>query len=179
MKTAALLVALLVGAAVVQDPERPKPTDQHKWLQQLVGEWTCTTEMSMGPGQEAARLESTESCRALGETWVIAEGKATFDGQPFASVLTLGYDVQEQAFVGTWIDTMQTHMWVYRGTLNDAKKVLTLEAEGPSCDDPTKTSKFRDAIELVAPDHKRMTSSMLDAEGKWVQFMSADFRRKK
>lgn len=178
MKTA-LAITLLLGTALLQDPEPQKPLAQHAWLQQLVGEWTCKAEASMGDGQEPMRMESTETCRAFGDTWVVAEGAATMNGQPFRSMLTIGYDVDKKVFVGTWIDTIQTHMFVYRGTLDDAKKVLTLETEGPSFDDPAKTATYRDAIEIVGPDHKRMTSSMRGEDGKWVEFMKADFHRKK
>lgn len=178
MKTAMLAAVLLSAVAAAQVPEPARPLEQHRWLQQLVGEWNVTMAASMGPGTEPMQMESTESCRAVGQTWVVGEGKANLGGTMFTSMMTLGYDPAKQAFVGTWIDTMQTHLWVYRGTLDDAGKVLTLEAEGPRHDDPTRPAKYRDAIEIVGPDHKRLTSSMLGDDGKWVTFMTADYRRK-
>jgi hypothetical protein len=160
----------------------PQPTAQlpeHEWLQQLVGEWTATSEMSMGPGTEPMTMESTESVRSLGGLWILGEGSASFNGMCFTSILTLGYDAQESRFVGTWIDTMQTHMWTYTGSLDAAKRVLTLSAEGPAFGDPSKLAEYRDAIELVSPDHKVLTSSILGDDGQWTTFMRADYERKK
>ena len=152
---------------------------EHAWLQQLVGEWTATSEASMGPGTEPMKMESTESVRSLDGVWVVAEGKATFEGTPVTSLLTLGYDPQEKTFVGTWVDTMHTHLWTYVGRLDEAKKVLTLEAEGPAFEDPSKSAKYRDAIEIRSPDHKVLTSSMQGEDGQWTTYLTAEYRNKK
>ena len=45
--------------------------------------------------------------------------------------MTLGYDPVQKRFVGTFIGSMMTHMWIYNGTLDAAGKVLTLDTEGP------------------------------------------------
>jgi hypothetical protein len=160
-------------------PTPTAPSAQHTWLQQLVGEWDVTTEAVMGSVAPPMKFESTESVRSIGGLWVLAEGKIPMGDTPMTTLMTLGYDAQQKAFVGTWVDTMQTHMWVYRGTLDDAKKTLTLEASGPRMDDPTKTAKYRDSITLVSADHKRLVSTILGDDGKWTQFMSSDYRRKK
>jgi hypothetical protein len=123
-------------------------------------------------------LESSESVRKLGELWVIGEGKAAYGGTEFRSMITLGYDPAEKAFVGSWIDTIQTRMWTYRGSLDEQKKVLTLEAKGPSLTDPEKTTDYRDVIEMESPDHRTLTSSVRGDDGEWATFMRADYRRK-
>jgi hypothetical protein len=148
-------------------------------LQQLVGEWTATSEATMEPGAEPMRMESTESVRSIGGLWILGEGSASFDGTPFTSILTLGYDPQRKAFVGSWIDSMQTHLWTYVGKLDESRKVLTLETEGPSFADPSKNSKYRDVIELKSADHRTLTSSVQGEDGVWTSFVKADYRRKK
>jgi hypothetical protein len=174
-----LTALLALGAAAVQDMAPPTPLDQHAWLQQLVGEWDVVAEATMEPGSEPMRMESTESVRSIGGLWILGEGKATFDGSPFTSILTLGYDPAKEAFVGTWIDTMQTHMWNYAGSLDEERKVLTLATEGPSFGDPTQTANYRDAIEIKGPDHKVLTSSVLQDDGTWNTFLRAEYRRKR
>jgi hypothetical protein len=179
MKTFALALLLALAASPVQEMPQSQKVDQHAWLQQLVGEWTATAEATMAPGAEPMKMESTESVRSIGGLWIVAEGKGDLAGTPVTTLLTLGYDPDKKTFVGTWIDSMQTHLWTYTGTLDDAKKVLTLEAEGPSFDDPTKTAKYRDVITLESPDVKKLASSMLGADGKWTTFLKAEYRRKK
>jgi hypothetical protein len=181
-----ILVALLtlsVGAYAFQDAkpqemQPAQPTEQHKWLQQLVGDWTGVAECTMGPGAEPVKMECTEHVRSLGGLWVLADGSMTMQGTPMSSVMTLGYDPRQQKFVGSWVDTMMPHMWSYKGTLDDAKKSLTLEAEGPDMADPTKSARYRDVIELKGKDKKSMTSSMLGADGKWTTVATAEYTRK-
>lgn len=186
---AALTIAAL-GVAAAQEksepkappqemPPAPEKLEQHQWLQKLVGEWTGAFEVTMAPGAAPERMETTETIRSLGGLWIVAEGKSEMMGQPMTSMMTLGYDPVKKMFIGTWVDSMQTHMWTYTGTLDEAKKVLTLSAEGPSWEDPTKIARYRDAIEIISPDAKRLTSSIEGPDGKWVQFMKADYQRKK
>ncbi len=161
-------------------PHEPAATTaEHQWLQQLVGTWKVDTEMSMGPDQPPMKMESTENVRSLGGLWVVAEGSANMDGARFASVMTVGYDPTKQHFVGTWVDTMQTHLWTYRGSLDESRTKLTLEAEGPSFEDPNTLTTYRDQVELVDANHKRLTSSVKNADGTWTQFMEANYERVK
>ena len=94
-------------------------------------------------------------------------------------LMTLGYDPDQQAFVGTWVGSMMTHMWVYRGTLDADQKVLTLETEGPSFTGDGSTTRYRDTITLLGSDARTLTSSGLQADGSWKQFMQATYRRKR
>ena len=177
MKTLAILALLAVAATSVQDaPAPPAQTEQHGWLQQLVGEWTVTSEATMEPGADPMKHEGTESVRSIGGLWIVAEGKASM---PMTWLLTLVYDPLKKSFVGTWIDTMQTHLWSYLGTLDDAKKVLTLVTEGPFFGDPSKMATYRDVIEVKGVDHRTLTSSVKNEDGSWSTFLRADYRRKK
>jgi Protein of unknown function (DUF1579) len=43
---------------------------------------------------------------------------------------------------------------------------------------PGKTTQYQDTIEFKSDDHRTLTARMLDDDGKWVQFMTADYRRR-
>src|SRR5687767_11488998 len=67
---------LVAGAAVVRSEETPSlpgPAKEHEWLQQLVGEWDSESEMTMEPGAPPQKFKGTESVRAIGGFWIMAE----------------------------------------------------------------------------------------------------------
>ena len=161
--------------------EKPEPQKEHQWLEKLVGEWVIEGDMTTEPDKPP--MEWTESVRSLDGLWILAEGKGEMPegGGPVTTMMTLGYDPQRKRFVGTWIGSMMTHLWVYDGALDAAQNALTLESEGPSMapDAGGKLMKYKDVIELKSDDHRVMTSHMLGDDGNWQQFMTANYRRKK
>src|SRR5829696_3590846 len=93
-----------------------EPQKEHHWLQRLVGEWTVEGEMKAEPGQPDWKSTGTESVRALGGLWIVAEGQSDWivaegqsempDGGPDMSLMTLGYDPRTGRFVSTWLSSM-------------------------------------------------------------------------
>lgn len=158
---------------------RVEPQAEHHWLQKLVGEWMSEAEAAMGPEKPPEKFVGTDSVRAVGNVWVICEGRGEMPGGGItATVMTLGYDPPRKRFVGTFIGSMMTHMWLYDGTLDAAGKVLTLDTEGPHFGIDGKLAKYKDAIEFVSDDHRVLTSQMLGDDGRWHQFMTAHYRRR-
>ncbi|KQP21508.1 DUF1579 domain-containing protein [Pseudorhodoferax sp. Leaf267] len=152
--------------------------EQHRWLQQLVGEWTMAGEGDMGPGQPPFKSQGTESVIALGDLWIVGEAVGNMPGGGDAQMrLTLGYDPAQQAFVGSWVGSMATHMWVYKGQLDAAKKVLTLDTEGPSMAGDGTNMRYQDVITLVDANTRTLHSQTLGADGQWTRFMTATYQR--
>ncbi len=150
---------------------------EHQWLQRLVGEWTYETEAAE-PGKPPEKVSGTERVRSLGGVWIVAEGEGEMPCHGRATTLmTLGYDPQKKGYVGTWIGSMMTYLWVYDGALDAAGKVLTLDSEGPDMATEGKLAKYQDIIELVSDDHRMLRSRVLGDDGKWHQFMTAHYRR--
>ena len=153
-------------------------SEEHQWLQRIVGDWSATTEARLGPDTDPVHTESSESIRGIGNLWILSEGSAIADGQPFTSIFTLGYDPLQNAFVATWVDSVQTRLWSYTGRLDPTGTVLTLEADGPSFSDPSKLTKYRETIEVLDDDHKVSTSSVQLPDGSWFEFVRSNSRRK-
>jgi hypothetical protein len=167
-------------ATFVQGQEVPKPAapeKEHQWLSQMKGEWETDAEAMLEPGKPPMKCQGTASGRMVGGLWIVIESKMAVSDPPMTGIMTLGYDPAQKKFLGTWIDSMTAHLWKYEGSLDEAGKVLTLEAEGPNPMSPGKLMKYRDAIEDHGPDHKVLTSSMQMPDGKWVQFMTMNYRR--
>jgi hypothetical protein len=156
-----------------------KPEKEHQWLQKLVGEWTYEHECTPEPDKTPQKFRGTERVRALGGLWVVAEGQGDMpDGKPATTMMTLGYDPQKKRYVGTWIGSMMTYLWVYDGALDAGGKVLTLNAEGPSFTAEGQMAKYQDIITFLSDDHRTLTSRTLGEDGKWTQFMEAHYRRR-
>jgi hypothetical protein len=165
-----------------QDQMMAKPQKQHDWLHRFVGEWTCEAESIMGPNEPPVKTSGTESVRSIGGLWIMAEGQGECPGtnEPATTILTLGYDVQKQQYVGSFIASMMTYLWIYRdGRLDADQRTLTLNTEGPAMDGSDRLIQYRDTIEFRSDDHRVMTSHMLGEDGQWVKIMEANYRRKR
>jgi hypothetical protein len=157
-----------------------QPQQEHQWLQQFVGDWTYEAEAAMEPGQPPSKFVGTESVRSLGDLWILGEGQGEMPGCGAATtVLTLGYDPQKQRYIGTWIGSMMTHLWLYDGVLDAAGRVLTLNAEGPHMAAEGKMAQYKDVVEFTGADHRVLTSHVLDEDGQWREIMRAHYRRTK
>src|SRR5690606_38908027 len=107
-----------------------EPQKEHQWLQKLVGEWTAEMETSMEAGKPPETFAGTETVRSMGGIWVLCENNSPMPGGSTATTLmTLGYDPQKGGYVGTFIGSMMTYLWVYDGSLDAEERVLTLNAD--------------------------------------------------
>jgi uncharacterized protein DUF1579 len=160
-----------------------EPQKEHKWLERLVGTWNYESDSDMGPGQPPSKFSGTEVVRTLGFVWVICEGKGEMPGGGTGlTVMTLGYDTPKKRFVGTFIGSMMTHLWIYDGALDAGGTKLVLDSEGPSFapDAPPGTmAKYKDTIEFKSDNERTLSSSYLGPDGKWHSFMTASYKRVK
>ncbi|MBW4667537.1 MAG: DUF1579 domain-containing protein [Cyanomargarita calcarea GSE-NOS-MK-12-04C] len=156
-----------------------EPQTKHQWLDKFIGEWTSETEYSMEPDQSPTKIVGTEVVRSLGGIWIVAEGEGDMpDGCSGKTMMTLGFDPQSDRFVGTFVGSMMTHIWLYNGSLDATEKMLTLDTEGPNFSQ-TAMTKYQDIIEFVSDDHRVMKSQILGDDGNWLLFMTAHYKRQK
>lgn len=159
---------------------KSEPQPEHQWLQKLVGEWTCEGEMIMKPDQPPVTWKGTESVRSLGGLWIVAESRGEMPGGGEAvNVMTLGYDPRKERYVGTFVGSVMTHMWVYAGQVDVSGNTLMLDTEGPGMSGDGATAKYQDVIEFKSDDHRILASQTVGEDGKWNRFMTAHYRRKR
>ncbi len=155
-----------------------EPNEHHAWLQQLIGEWTYEGECDGGPGQRRLKSTGTERVRALGPFWVVAEGVGVGpDGKEGSSIMTIGYDLAKKGYCGTWVGSMMPYLWVYDGSMDDARRMLTLASDGPSMTGEG-MQRYEDIIEIISPTHRRLRARVLGPDGQWTEFMQTDYHRK-
>ena len=154
-----------------------EPRDEHRWLQQLAGDWTFEGEAIMGPDQPPERMTGTERVRMLGEAWAVCEGRVTeAKGDGPSSIMTLGFDPARGRFVGTFVAGMMSHLWTYEGTLDADRRTLTLDTMGPSSDQEGLVP-YHDVIEIVSADERILRSELRGPDGVWRNFMTSRYRR--
>lgn len=171
-----VLLLFFGAAAVAQEnemamPPMSEPGAAHEWLHQFEGEWTAT----MTGGMQ----EGSMSCKMLGGFWLINNFSADMGGgQMMNAIQTIGYDEEKKKYVGSWVDSVMNHMWVYEGTVDESGKKIMLEADGPNMLGGEGTMRYRDSYEFKSPDHIVQTSEYKDGE-KWETLMTGDIKRKK
>ncbi len=156
----------------------PKPTPEHEWLLQLVGDWEFATECMMGPDQPPMKSTGKQTTRSLGSLWMLGEMESVGpDGQLMRSVITIGFDPAKQCFVGTFVASCMTHLWPYDGQLDAARRTLTLDSKGPSFADDGTIAKYQDIIEIIDKDQYLFSSKLENPDGSWTRFMSSKYTR--
>lgn len=156
-----------------------EPQKEHQWLNRFIGEWSSETEYIMGSDQTPSISKGSEVVRSLGGIWIVMEGESEMpDSGIGRTLMTLGYDPQSDRYVGTFIGSMMTHLWLYNGSLDTEEKRLVLDTEGPNFSESS-MAKYKDSIEFVSDDHRIMTSQILGDDGNWLQFMTANYHRQK
>ena len=155
-----------------------EPQKEHRWLEQLVGEWAFETEAATGADTPPVKQRGSETVRSLDGVWVVCEGRPDgSEGGAPTTMVTLGYDPAKQRHVGTFVGSMMTHLWVYDGERDPSANALTLHTEGPGFPDDTKTSRYRDRIEITGGDHRVVTSHVMADDGTWQRIMTTHYRR--
>lgn len=157
-----------------------KSQKEHEFLNRIVGDWIMTA----SSGHEAYDPNDpeqvfTEKVRSIGGLWIIGEGTGKMpDGTSMTAVITVGFDPAKGNFVGTWVGSMMTNLWVYKGWLEEDGKTLTLEAEGPAFDGSGDTATYHDVLVLHDDNHRSFSGSVKQPDGTFKTFMTSEFRRK-
>lgn len=168
----------MMGTETEQAPMMATPQKEHEWLQKLVGEWRVQGEANMGPDQPPERFESLETVRSIGGLWTVAEQRGQMpDGSDSVMITTLGYDPGRGRYVGTFIASMMTQLWIYEGTVDASGKVLTLNTEGP--DMTGKLIPMQDIMSVEDENHRTLRSVMQTESGEWREIMVAHYERVK
>ena len=168
---------LAVSEPLFAESGEAEAVDPQNFAERMAGEWTLTVEAILEPGQEPRRAEGRAHARWLGGRWLVAESSGEAGGLEFTWIFTLGYIRHADEFVATWVDSRQSHLWTYSGSLDKAGDVITLEAKGPIMGDPNTLGDFRTTVEIIDDDHWIMRSLILGPGGEWFEFTRIDFRR--
>jgi hypothetical protein len=152
--------------------EMPKPTEDHRKLQKLAGQWIGKEKMHPSPWdpQGGEAVGKVHNRVALDGFVVIQDyeqergGKVNFRGHG-----VFRFDAAEKGYVLHWWDSMGMPPNIFRGDFEG--DLLKL-----NCDDPQ--FKSRVTWNLVRPDRYSYKMEVSPDGNQWFPFMEAEYEKK-
>jgi hypothetical protein len=106
------------------------PSEGHKALQPLIGNWTAVTKMWVTPeDQPEVSTATSKSYWILGGRFLEQDFESEFHGQKFNGRGLIGFDNSADQYVGTWIDSTATGVMNSSGIYDEAKKSIIMFGE--------------------------------------------------
>lgn len=157
--------------------ENPPPSDQHKRLDSLAGEWEVAVNFKAGPEYK----DGNATCKAkweLNGNFMVMKYDSVINGKPFEAVQVLGYDPGTKKFTECFFDNMYPAMKHNTGAISADGKTLTLMGEHF---DPMMNAnrKLRVVYTLTDKDHFTLEWHMSKPEGGEERAVTLKHTRKK
>ncbi|WP_438751830.1 DUF1579 domain-containing protein [Pararhizobium sp. O133] len=152
--------------------------EEHRWLEQLIGRWRLVFNMPEGSDHGDSGGSWEETVRSLGGAWVVCETIGNMpDGSSATNILSLGFDPLKKFYVGSFVSSAMTNLWVYEGSLDKTGTVLTLDCDGPDFEHAGRTARYQDVMTILDKDQRNFSSRVQAADGTWKPIMSCDYHR--
>jgi hypothetical protein len=165
------------------------PSDGHKRLDALVGEWKTTQKMWMeGPQGPSVETQGTSTSKwILGGRFIHQEDSNIMkfpgpDGKmselPFSGVGMTGYDNYRNIYNGVWVDSMGTVMLTFKGVASQDGKTITMygEMDEPSLHMVGRAVKY---VTIIESNDKHIFQLFDLAAGDNFKVVEVTYERKK
>jgi hypothetical protein len=97
----------MLGIALAQAPDSPKPGPEHKALNYFAGKWTSEGEMKPGPYGPGGKITSQDTCEWFsGGFQLVCRSQGKGPMGPMSSMGVLTFNMQEKAYTFYGIDSM-------------------------------------------------------------------------
>jgi hypothetical protein len=154
------------------------PSERHKQLETLAGDWKTTTKSWIDPSQPP--MESTGSCEQkmiLGGRFLKAKCTGDMMGTEFTGIGVTGFDNHTQKYQETWMDSMGTAQYYLEGPAGPDHTVITAYGH---YDDPMEgPMKLRSVIRILDNDTHVFEMYGTGKNGKEMKMMEITYTRKK
>lgn len=159
--------------------EYATPGENHKALDQLVGNWDYTVKFWETPESEPSESTGTSEIEwILGGRYIQQTTKGMAMGQEFEGMGLMGYDNAKEEYVSVWVDNMGTGLMTGTGTYDAATK--TFEDKGTfSCPmEDEKDKPYRTVTTVNGPDQFTFEMFAAGPDGKEARMMEIVYMRK-
>jgi hypothetical protein len=187
--SAFVLAADAQGSAPAQQPSEEEmmqqwmklsaPGEHHALLKPLAGSWKTTSKTWMGPGEPKVSEGSCEYTWIMGDRYLKQECTGTMGGMAFQGMGLTGYDNLQKKFVGIWVDSGSTGIFVAEGKMDMGKKVLSMHGKAP--DEQNLASGKLVAVKMetkIVDENTHIFSYYEVRQGKDVLTMEITYKRK-
>ncbi len=133
--------------------EQHQPRSEHVWLQKAAGDWYVACAYFTAANQPPVKVQGSECVTSLGQFWTVTTFEADMMGLLIQGHATLGFDVINQCFISTWVDSSTPHLYRFKGQLDTATQTLTMSGENM---DPLtgKLANYRSVETRNSDDHR-------------------------
>jgi hypothetical protein len=176
------------GQMMAMMMEMAKPGENHKLMEDSIGQWSYKTKFWMSPDPSVPPGESGGTAitkSIMGGRYFQTDHTGKFempgaDGKmmamEFKGMSIDGYDNAKKKYVSSWVDNMGTGIMRSEGTYDASAKTITYVSEYEPV--PGMSTKVREVLKLEDKDHHTMTF-FEDRGGKEVKTMEIAYSRQK
>lgn len=153
------------------------PGNEHKMLEEMIGEWDGDITMWMDPSQPAQKYKGTATYTSImGGRYIQGKYGGEMMGMPFEGMDINGYDKAKKMFFTFWIDNMGTGSMYLEGKYNPENK--TIDFDGETVDPMGNKMKVREVVKMIDKDHSTFEMYMDQGQGE-MKSMEIKYTRKK
>ncbi len=156
--------------ALAQEPRYDVAAPEHALLERFAGDWNFERFSVPTDGSEPRSLGSgTVRAEMIGDFFVHLRWSGRLYGVEYEAFQSLGYDVAQGAYTGSWVDGFMSFRWELTGALDEGTGVFTLVTRGPA---PTGgTAAFRERYTFESDGSVTILGEMEQGAG-WVGISS-------
>jgi hypothetical protein len=160
-----------------QEPALDTPQPEHKLLERFAGEWRFEKQLAPKDGSKPESLGTGMiSAESVGGFFVVCRWSGKVYEADYKAVQSLGYDIKQKKYTGSWIDSSMSYRWELSGTVDEKSQQLTITTSGPGPAGGTCT--FRERYQFQSADSITIIGEMQKGE-KWVPFITTRLTRKR
>jgi hypothetical protein len=163
--------------ASAQEPRFDMPQPEHRLLERFAGDWRFERQSVPAEGSDPQNLGAgVISAEMVGDFFIVSRWSGTVYGADYEAFQSLGYDIEQKTYTGSWIDSFISFRWELDGTVEEESQELTITTSGPA---PTGgTATFRERYRFDSADSITVFGEMQRGE-RWVTFTTTRLTRKR
>jgi hypothetical protein len=182
MRASTLLIAVTLTTshltmASAQEARLDLPQPEHGLLERLAGEWRFDRLSAPRDGADPQHLGSgTISAEMVGNFFVVSRWSGNLYGVDYEAAQSLGYDIEQRKYTGSWVDSFMSFRWRLEGHVDDDGQELMLVTSGPA---PTGgATNFRERYRFDSADSITIIGEMQHGEN-WVPISQTRLMRQR